>query len=379
VQQQKSSPITKLPIDIDYTLEMLEKLLEIPSPSGYTNTIITFVTDELKCLGIEFDITRRGAIRARLPGVKDTPARAIVAHVDTLGAMVSERKANGRLALRPIGTWSSHFAEGARVTIFTDRGARRGTVIPIKASGHVYNEEIDTLEVSWDTIEVRVDDYCSNAGELAQAGFNVGDFIAFDTNFEVTPNGFINSRHLDDKVGVAVELAVAKAVVEQNIVLPIDCFLLFTIFEEVGSGASAVLHGHVSEMVSIDNATPAPGQSSTEFDVSICMMDQSCPFDFHLSHLMIELSRHFGVKHQRDVFKYYRCDSASALEAGNDIRTALLGFGVDASHGYERTHQSSIQELGALLLLYLQSPPVVWRDRNELGSMEGFPEQPVDY
>lgn len=191
-------------------------------------------------------------------------------------------------------------------------------------------------------------------------------------------NGFIVSRHLDDKAGVAVMLALAREVREQGLELPVDCHLLFTITEEVGSGASAVLHGDVAEMVTIDTGPVAVGQSGDEFGVTVCMQDSTGPFDYHLTRKLLELCEIAGVRHKRDVFRYYRCDSASALEAGNDIRTALVCFGTDATHGYERCHVSALEALGRLLGAYVQSEPVARRDGEELGPLSGFTHLPVE-
>src|SRR5690606_20548025 len=156
-----------------------------PSPTGYTDSIVHHVADELEHLGVDVELTRRGEIRARLRGEQARPARAIVSHLDTLGAMVKRLKDNGRLELVPIGFWSSRFAEGGRVTIFTDaHGHRRGTVLPLKASGHTFNEQIDEQPVSWDNVEVRTDDFCASAKELTDHGFHIGDFVAFDTQTE---------------------------------------------------------------------------------------------------------------------------------------------------------------------------------------------------
>ena len=152
-------------------------------------------------------------------------------------------------------------------------------------------------------------------------------------------------------------LGAAMAVVDAGAALPVDCHLLFTISEEVGSGASSILHQDVAEMVTIDNGTTAPGQNSSEYGVTIAMADSTGPFDMALTHSLIALCQAQNIPHQRDVFRYYRCDSASAIEAGNDIRTALVCFGIDASHGYERIHANALESLVRLLVLYLQSPP----------------------
>src|SRR5690606_38417619 len=231
-----------------------------------------------------------------------------------------------------------------------------------KASGHTFNTEIDTQPVSWENIEVRTDDFCTSGEELAQLGYNIGDFIALHPCPQLNDN-FINSRHLDNQAGVASMLAAAHAVMKQNIRLPVGCHFIFTISEEVGTGASAILHGDVAEMVAVDNATPAPGQNSREHGVTIAMADSTGPFDYHLTHKLLDLCQRFGVEHQRDLFKHYRCDAASAIEAGNDMRVALVCFGADASHGYERTHQDALVSLAELLALYIQSDPTFERDK----------------
>jgi peptidase M42 family hydrolase len=368
--------IRPLQIDAKRIIDHFLKLQEIPSPSGYTDNIVHFLCGVLDNMGVDYELTRRGAIRANIDGHIKSPDRAVVSHLDTLGAMVKGLKDNGRLNVVPIGHWSSRFAEGARVTIFTDAGLRRGTILPLKASGHTFNEEIDTQPTSWDHVELRVDEIVRNRQELEDAGFNVGDFVAIDPNPEVSANGFINSRFLDNKGGVAAILAAMEAIVQSKVIPAIDCHFLFTIAEEVGVGASAVLHGDVAEMVAVDNGTPAPGQNSSEFGVTVGIADQTGPFDYHLTQMLLQLARDHKVPHQRDVFRYYRTDAASALEAGNDIRTALLTFGVDASHGYERTHIDSLISLARLLTLYVQSPPAVARDERDLGPLKGFPEQP---
>lgn len=365
-------------VDREYLLTILSRLLQIPSPSGFTNDIVRFVGEELSRLGIAFEITRRGAIRADLKGRRQSPDRGIVSHLDTIGAMVKRLKNNGRLELVPIGQWSSRFAEGARVRVFSDGGrCFSGTVLPLKASGHTFHQEVDLQPVSWEQVEVRLDEFSDREEDLRRLGIHVGDFVAVEPGTEIMANGFINSRHLDDKAGVAAVLAAARAVLTAGMVLPVDCHLLFTISEEIGSGASAVLHRDVAEMLTVDNATPAKGQNSREFGVTIAMMDSSGPFDYHLTHKLIDLCHRHDIPHQRDIFRYYRCDSASAVEAGNDIRTALVSFGVDSSHGYERTHVDALLSVAKLLIHYMGSEPTFLRDKDELGSLENFPALPT--
>jgi peptidase M42 family hydrolase len=368
-------PAPSFAVDRDYLQSTLLDLLSIHSPTGYTDPVVRFVCSKLAELGIPTELTRRGAIRARLTHRSDAPpSRALVAHLDTLGALVRGIKPNGRLALAPVGTWSARFAEGARVSIFTDSSIHRGTILPLKASGHTYNELVDTQPVSWDNLEVRVDENVSTPEELHRLGFRVGDFIGVDSQPEILPNGFINARHLDDKAGVAALLAAAKFIFENDTPVPAPTSLLFTISEEVGSGASAVLSEHIAEMVSIDNGTVAPDQASREFGVTIAMADSTGPFDYHLTRHLLHLCREYRLVHARDVYRHYRSDSASALDAGNDTRTALATFGVDASHGYERTHMDSLVSIAQLAIAYLSGPMLFEAQTHPITTIEEFPE-----
>jgi len=368
---------TYFEIDQKYLLEQLLSLVQIPSPSGYTDQVVHYVCKQLEYFNIPYNVTRRGAIRATLKGKLDTLDRAVCVHLDTLGAMVKRLKSNGRLAISSIGTWSSRFAEGARVTVFTQDKKIRGRILPLKASGHVYNDEIDSQPVSWDNIEVRVDINCSNQEELIACGFETGNFIAIDPCPEIDENGYINSRHLDDKAGAAILLSLIKDISTSHIELPVDCHLLFTISEEVGMGATEVLYSDITEMIVIDSAMVAPKQNSSEYAATLVMMDQTGPFDYHLNKKLTNLCLAQGIDYRKDIFRYYRSDAASAIEAGSDIRTALIGFGVDCSHGYERTHILSLKNTAQLVLAYIQSEPTFQRDKNILSSISGFPHQPT--
>jgi len=361
-------------IDRDYLQRILLKLLSVHSPTGYTDPIVREVCEELDNLGISYELTRRGAIRATLQGKAYSPDRAIVCHLDTLGAMVKRLKENGRLEVVPVGHWSSRFAEGARVSLYTDSTIYRGSLLPLKASGHTYNEKVDTQPISWENIELRVDEEAGSISDLEELGINIGDFIGVDAGPEVLANGFINARHLDDKAGVAALLAAAKCITENQLQLPVECHLLFTISEEVGSGASAVLHGDVAEMVAIDNGTVAPGQNSRETGVTVAMGDSSGPFDYHLTHHLLHLCQNQGIPYQRDIFKHYRCDGASAVEAVNDIRTALIAFGVDASHGYERTHIGALESIARLIISYTSTHLLYRQQKKHLSTIKEFPK-----
>ncbi|HCO43538.1 MULTISPECIES: osmoprotectant NAGGN system M42 family peptidase [Gammaproteobacteria] len=365
-----------LPIDQRYVLDILMKLLHTPSPSGYTDRVVHVVCEELKRLGVPFELTRLGAIRATVRGAARAPARAIVSHLDTLGAQVKALKPNGRLEVVPVGHWNARFAEGARVTLFTDGGSHRGSLLPLKASGHTFGPEVDSQPSAWNNLELRLDEPLGGIEDLMKLGIYVGDFVAVDANPELSDNGFINSRHLDDKAGVAVALGTLKALHDTRPTLPSDVYFLFTILEEVGVGASAVLPDTVAEMVAIDNGTTAPGQNSAEYGATIAMADSSGPFDYHLTRRLLLLCKEFGIAHQRDVFRYYRSDIAAALQAGHDLRTALVCFGIDGSHGWERIHWNALESLIGLLSVYVQSGAMFQREREALGPQDGFPIQP---
>ncbi len=369
-----------LEIDRDYLRSTLLELLQTPSPTGMTDAVVQLVCRKLDALGIEYELTRRGAIRANLSGQVHTPDRAIAAHLDTLGAMVKQLKPNGRLEVVPVGTWPARSAEGARVTLFADQGVQyRGTLLPLKASGHVFGREVDTQEASWQNLELRLDQPVSSREALSQLGIHPGDMLAVDPQSEFLDNGFWVSRFLDDKAGVAAVLAATKAVVDGQQPLPMDCHLLFTISEETGVGASHILHGDVAELLAVDNGTIAPGQNTSEYGVTIAMQDSSGPFDWYLTHRLIGLCQSFAIPHSRDVFRYYRSDAAAAVEAGNDIRTALICFALDGSHGHERTHADSVAAVARLLALYMQSGPLFERDKRAMGPLNDFPEDQTEW
>jgi len=367
-----------LPIDLDYLASRLERLLSIPSPTSYTDNVVRDCCAELDRLGVQYEVTRRGAIRARLKGKAMRPARAIAAHVDTLGAQVKMIKDSGRLEIVPIGHWNARLAEGARCTIFTEQGSYRGTILPLKASGHTFNEEIDTQPAGWPYVEVRVDARSSTASEAQKLGIEVGDTIAIDPQPEFLENGFICSRHLDDKAGVAVMFAALQALVAVQRELPVDIYFLFTIEEEVGVGASTILNDNIASLIAIDNGTTAPGQNSAEFGVTISMADQHGPFDYHLTRKLVRLCVENEIFYQKDVFRHYRSDVASAVVAGFDVRTALICFGIDASHGWERIHIHALRSLAELVTAYALSPVEISRDALVLGPLKGFPRQPTE-
>ncbi len=370
--------MSRLTIDTEYLSTILARLLDIPSPTGFTDNIVHACCLELERLGISYELTRRGAVRAILPGEQDKGGRGIISHLDTLGAQVKFLKPTGRVELVPIGNWSARFAEGARATLFSEHGSFRGTILPLKASGHTFSEGVDTQPVGWDHVELRIDAQARAPDDLRRLGIDVGDIVAVDPQPEFLENGFIVSRHLDNKAGVAVMFAAMQALKRDKVKLPAHTHWLFTVAEETGVGASSVLIPDIASLVTIDNGTTAPGQNSDEYGVTVCMADQTGPFDYHLTQKLVRLCRDNDIRFQKDIFRHYRSDSASAVEAGADIRTALITFGVDASHGYERIHMHALRSLAELVTAYTASAVEIERDREDLGGLNGFTRQPTE-
>jgi peptidase M42 family hydrolase len=371
--------VRKLPIDMEYVQDVLIDLLRTPSPTGRTDEVVQYVGELLMDLGLDLTVTRRGLLNATLPGRRSRPDRAVVVHADTIGCMVTRLKDSGRLEVTPLGTHSARFAEGAHVTIFTDSGRiHSGTVLPLKSSGHQYGDEVDTQGVGWPLVEVRVDEPVVDGSSLADLGIQVGDFVALDANPVVTAAGYVKSRHLDDKAGIAAALGAFKSLVDAKITPRVSAHLLVTIAEEVGHGATHGLDTDVAEMVAVDNAVVSGGQQSREDCANIAMLDSTGPFDYHFSRRLIALCQEHDVPHRRDTYRFYRSDAASAVEAGLEMRTALVGFGVDSSHGHERTHLDGIRAVAELLSLYLQTDLTFpeW-DTTERGPLEGFPSRSV--
>lgn len=339
-----------------YILETLTDLLAVPSPSGYTYLANGMLSEQLTALQIEHTTTTKGAILATVPGKDDQNQRLISAHVDTLGAMVKELKANGMLKLTNIGGLGWANVEGENCKVLTSQGKEiSGTLLLNKASAHVHGAETASSERKAETMQVRLDERVCSAEDTRKLGIEVGDFVVFDPRTVVTESGFIKSRHLDDKAGVAVLLAVLKALKEQQIELPHKTHFFFSNYEEVGHGASAGIPASVVEMLCIDMGAPGEGQQSDEFSVSICAKDSSGPYSWSLKERLVELCQANKIPYRLDIYPFYGSDASASLRAGYDIVAGLIGPGVDASHSYERTHKDSILATANLTLAYLKN------------------------
>jgi putative aminopeptidase FrvX len=343
-------------IDTDYLLNFLIGLLNIPSPTGLADAGVQFTRSALQEFEeLELSMTRKGALVAAWPGQNNDSPRALTAHVDTLGAMVKEIKSNGRLKLTKIGGFAWNTVEGEGCTVLTLDGKRiRGSLLLEQASSHVHGGQVSDAKREDANMEVRLDERTTSADETRQLGIEVGDFVAFDPRVEVT-NGFVRSRHLDDKACVACMAAAVKAIRDAGLQPIQTTYLHISNYEEVGHGAAAGIPADVVELVSVDMAAVGSGQASDEFHASICVKDSGGPYHHGLSKRMRELAEAHAIAYKVDIYPYYGSDGEAFWRSGGDVALALIGPGVDASHNYERTHLDALVATTQWLVAYLLS------------------------
>ena len=334
----------KLPvINTTEMLDFLTELLNTPSPTGFTDAAIALCEDALSTLpGIELIHTNKGALVGTLPGAEVGPWRGLTAHVDTLGAMVKEIKSNGRLKLTKLGGYAWNTVEGEGVTVFTRSGHTvTGSLLITKASGHVHGQDVSKTERNDDTMEVRLDARTTSVDETRALGIGIGDFVAFDPRVVLT-DGFIRSRHLDDKACVACMIYAVKAISDAGLRPKMTTVLHISNYEEFGHGAAAGIPSQVSELVAVDMAAVGDGQASDEFHATLCVKDSGGPYHRGLSQRLRELAEAYEIPHKIDIYPYYGSDGEAFWRAGGDVAVALIGPGVDASHNYERTHTDAL-------------------------------------
>ncbi|WP_202708454.1 M42 family metallopeptidase [Sporosalibacterium faouarense] len=341
-------------IDMNYVTDKLVEILETPSPSGNTKEVINLIKKELDELGVENYITNKGALVGTIKGDNDDKHRTLSAHVDTLGAMVKEVKSNGKLKLTQLGGYMWNSIEGEHCTIETYDGKKyTGTVLITKASTHVHGGEAKNLERKQSTMEVRLDEKVEDKEDVQKLGIEVGDFVYFDPRTTVTESGFVKSRHLDDKAGVAAILGMAKYIKDNNITPTHTTNFFISNYEEVGHGASASIPEKTFEFVAIDMSAPGEGQTSDEFSVTICAKDSSGPYDFELRKKLVKIARENDINYKIDIYPFYGSDASAAMRAGWEFKHGLIGPGVDASHSHERTHKEAIENTIKLGMKYI--------------------------
>ncbi|WP_078547654.1 M42 family metallopeptidase [Litchfieldia alkalitelluris] len=337
------------------TINLIKELVSIPSPSGNTNEVITFVEKFLAEYNIETKRNRKGGLIATIPGNDDTNHRMLTAHVDTLGAIVKEVKPSGRLKLDLIGGFKYNSIEGEYCQIQTSSGKTyTGTILMHQTTVHVY-KNAGTAERNQENMEVRIDEKVHTAAEVRKLGIEVGDFVSFDPRVQLLPNGYIKSRHLDDKASVGILLQLIKQITVEGIDLPYTTHFLISNNEEIGYGGNSNITPETVEYLAVDMGAMGDGQSTDEYTVSICVKDASGPYHYELRKNLVRLAEENQIGYKLDIYPYYGSDASAAIRSGHDIIHGLIGPGIDSSHAFERTHISSIENTTKLIYHYLQS------------------------
>ena len=335
-----------------YISNELIKLLNIPSPTGYCHIIMDHLSQVVSELGYTMTRTKKGNGIIHIVGTDPKKTIGVAAHVDTLGAMVRSVKGTGTLAFTAVGGFTMHSIEGEYVTVFTRDGREyTGTVLNTEPSVHVY-DGARTQERKIDTMEIRLDERVSSKDDVAKLGIETGDFIAFDARAILTKEGFVKSRHLDDKAGVAAILGFLEYLKTNDLKPKHDLKVIISTYEEVGHGSASLPEG-LDEVLAIDMGAMGSDLTCTEHQVSICPKDSSGPYDYHMTSALIQAAKDNGIQYAVDIYPYYGSDVSAALRAGHDIKGALIGPGVHASHHMERTHIEGIIETAKLLKAYL--------------------------
>jgi len=343
-------------IDTDYLLSFLTGLLNTPSPTGLAEPAIAYTEQAFATFPeLALKRTRKGALVATWQGKKSSAPRALTAHADTLGAMIKEIKPNGRVRMTKIGGYAWNTVEGEGCMVFASHSEPvRGSILFEMASSHVHGSKVNETRREDDNMEVRLDALTTSREETETQGIRVGDFIAFDPRVEIT-NGFVRSRHLDDKACVACLVAAVKTLHDAGLKPSRTTYLHISNYEEVGHGAAAGIPAEVTELISVDMAAVGEGQTSDEFHTTLCVKDSGGPYHHELSQKLRLIADEHAIPYKVDVYPYYGSDGEAYWRAGGDVALALIGPGVDASHNYERTHLDALVATTQWLVAYLLS------------------------
>lgn len=335
----------------EYIVNTIQNLVNIPSPSGYTKQAIDFVKKEAEGFGYACELSNKGGLIITVEGKQDETI-GLSAHVDTLGAMVRSINSDGTLQFTMVGGYTMHSVEGSYCKIHTRGGnCYTGTILIKSSSVHCY-DDARTLERTDKNMLIRIDEIVKNKDDVLALGINSGDYISFDAKFEYTGKGFIKSRHLDDKASVAVLLGLLKEMSEGKLIPEKRLKLVISNYEEVGFGASWIPED-ITEFIAVDMGVIGDDLNGSEYKVSICAKDSTGPYDYDLTGRLISLAKDNAIDYVVDIFPHYGSDVSAALSAGNNIRGALIGQGVHASHGMERTHIKGIENTLKLIKAYL--------------------------
>lgn len=336
-----------------YAVEKAVELLAIDSPTGFTKVAADWVKKEFEALGFSATLTNKGGVLVDLGGADAENALLLEAHTDTLGGMVAEVKGNGRLRLTNLGGMRAENSETENVRVYTRTGrVIEGTLQLCNASVHVNGAFADTKR-SFDTTEVLLDENVKSADDARALGIEVGDIVCFDPRTRVTASGYIKSRFLDDKLSVGILLGFAKYLADNRISLSRRVYVHVTVYEEVGHGGAASVPAGVTEAISVDMGCVGDGLTCTERQVSICAKDSGGPYSYEVVGKLIDAAKATGADYAVDVYPHYGSDVEATLGGGADVRHGLIGSGVYASHGYERSHRDGVKNTLLVLRGYL--------------------------
>lgn len=342
--------------DLNNTISVMKKYLDIPSPSGYTDIAVLECKKDFEELGLECSLTNKGCLIATLRGEDDEKQVTISAHMDTLGAMVKEITSDGKLKYHKIGGGCWGAVEGENCTIITrKKGEIRGTVIFKYSSTHTYGQALAASERNDETMLIRLDEDVNCKEDVLNLGINVGDFIYMDTRFEYTKSCFIKTRYIDNKAAVAIVLELARYFKKNNIIPARTTNFFISTYEEVGHGTSNAIPAKTTEFVSIDVAPVGAGQTSNEHSVCILAKDKLTVYDSYLRFKLTDIAEENRICHNVDVFNSYGSDASQAISWGEDFRFANVGPAIDTSHHYERCHIDAIDNTLKLLGAYMMN------------------------
>lgn len=337
----------------DYILDETKKILDIDSPSGYTRNVAEYVIEEYSKLGYKAEMTVKGGVLVDLGGEGSNDAVMIDTHIDTLGGMVSEIKSNGNLRIVPIGGLNANNTEAENVRVITRDGKIYTGVFQLdNASVHVNKAYSDTKR-SFACMEVLLDEMVAGKDDTKKLGIDIGDIVCFDPRTVITPSGYIKSRFLDDKLSVGILLAFAKLLKDEKLKPKIKLYQHVTVYEEVGHGAAATVPDGVKEIISVDMGCVGDGLQCKETQVSICAKDSAGPYNYDVVTALVNTAKANDIDYAVDIYPYYGSDVDVTLKSGHDVRHGLIGAGVYASHGYERSHKAGAFATLKLLASYL--------------------------
>ena len=338
----------------DFAWEQAAALLAIDSPTGFTDKAARWVADAFSALGFPTRITAKGGVLVDLGGKDNDDGLLLAAHTDTLGGMVAEIKGSGRLRLTGLGGLSPNNTEAENVRVYTRGGAvLEGTMQLCNASVHV-NDDYRNAKRTFDTMEIVLDEDVNSAEQTRALGIEVGDIVCFDPRTRRTASGYLKSRFLDDKLSVGILLGYAKYLADHRITLNRHTWVHVTVYEEVGHGGSASVPAGVTEAISVDMGCVGDGLQCTERQVSICAKDSGGPYSYEVVGKLIAAAKATGADYAVDVYPHYGSDVEATLSGGYDLRHGLIGSGVYASHGYERSHIDGVYNTLKVLLGYTE-------------------------